>query len=181
MIIMVIIIIIIIIIITYELGDGVHLLLGPDGVEDDWPLAGQDVERNVHAGDRGQDVREQDDAIRLEGPPRLQGDLDGEVGVLRALPEGLVDLAHVLVHLHVPSRLPHHPDWRSLDLLSAKRTQEEGIGRVRRGGGRGLRGRLGGRGFRANMFPRDGRWPVQDDGRLHCSRFFCVDTLLIIR
>mmetsp|Transcript_12877 Transcript_12877/g.36911 ORF Transcript_12877/g.36911 Transcript_12877/m.36911 type:complete len:342 (+) Transcript_12877:6421-7446(+) len=113
-----------------ELGDRIDLLLGPDGVEDNGPLAGQDVKRDVHAGDRGENVREQNDAVRLEGPPRLKRDLDGEVGVLGALPEGLVDLAHVLIHLHVPARLPHHPHGRPLDLFTAKRAKEEGILRL---------------------------------------------------
>lgn len=66
---------------------------GADGVEDDGALAGHDVKRDVHASDGCQDVREKDDAIRLESTPRLQRHLNSDVHVLRALAEGLVGLA----------------------------------------------------------------------------------------
>ena len=55
-------------------------LHGADGVGDDRALAGGDVERDVHARQRRQDVREQDHAVRPERAPRLQRDLHLRAG-----------------------------------------------------------------------------------------------------
>lgn len=50
-----------------------------------------------------------------------------KVNVLRSFPECLVLLAQILIHLHVPTGLPHHPDRRSVHLLSAQHAQHERI------------------------------------------------------
>lgn len=50
-----------------------------------------------------------------------------QVHVFRALPEGLVLLAQVLVHFHVASCLTHHPDRRSLHGLATQRPNHQRV------------------------------------------------------
>ncbi len=59
---------------THAPGCCAHLH-GADGVSDDGSLA-VEVKADVHAGQGGQDVAEQHDAIGLECAPGLQGDLN---------------------------------------------------------------------------------------------------------
>jgi hypothetical protein len=49
-----------------------HLVHGADGRVDDGALALDDVKGDVHAGQGGQDVREQDHAVGPEGRQRIQ-------------------------------------------------------------------------------------------------------------
>ena len=46
-----------------------------DGLVNDGALAARDVKRDVHARQWREDIREQDDAVRPECSPRLQGHL----------------------------------------------------------------------------------------------------------
>ena len=64
-----------------------HLVHGANGGGDDGALALDDVEFDAERGERGEDVREHDDAIRAEGAPGLEGELDRNLGRLRPHPE----------------------------------------------------------------------------------------------
>ena len=112
----------------HQRPQGFHLGQAADRVVDLRALAFDDVEINPHAGQRREDVGEQDHAVGLEGVERLHRDLIGEIRVLGALAEGGVLIAQVAVDLHVPAGLAHHPDRRTLHLLSTGGAQQQGQG-----------------------------------------------------
>ena len=61
-----------------------HVLHAAHGRADEGALALDDVELDAERGQRREDVREHDDAVRAERAPRLQRELDGDVGRLGA-------------------------------------------------------------------------------------------------
>mmetsp|Transcript_8545 Transcript_8545/g.20278 ORF Transcript_8545/g.20278 Transcript_8545/m.20278 type:complete len:309 (+) Transcript_8545:318-1244(+) len=106
-----------------ERHDVVHAL---DGVRDDGTLALDDVEVDAERGQRGEDVAEHDDAVRLVGAEGLEGERDGDVGGLRALPEG-EDVRILSEFLHVPPRLPQEPRRSALALLTPRHAQQQRV------------------------------------------------------
>jgi hypothetical protein len=64
-------------------GEGVPV----DGDFDDGALALDDVKFDAHGREGCEDVAEHDDAVRSERPPRLQGQLYGDIGRLRSFPK----------------------------------------------------------------------------------------------
>lgn len=59
-----------------------------DGLRDARPLALDDVKLDAQRGQRREDVAEHDHAVRLEGAPGLQRELNGNLRSLGPLPEG---------------------------------------------------------------------------------------------
>ena len=109
-----------------------------NGALDDRALTFDDVELDAHRGQGGEDVGEHDHAVGLERAPRLHGELDGDLGRLRAVPETV--LVGVLAELrHVPASLAHQPHRRALDLFAARGAEQDGLVRGRADGTRGAR------------------------------------------
>ena len=107
---------------------GIHLGLGADGGLDDRTATFDDVEVDAHARQGREDVGKEDHAIGLEGVEGLHRDLIGEIRVLGAFAEARVPVAQVPVDLHVTTGLAHHPDRRTLHLLTSGGAQQQGGG-----------------------------------------------------
>src|SRR6267142_89749 len=60
--------------------------------------------------ERQQDVGEYDRGIDAEARHGLQRDLGGELGIMAQIEDGMA-LPELAVLRHVPTRLPHEPDW----------------------------------------------------------------------
>ena len=112
----------------HQRPQGFHLGQVADRIVDLGALAFDDVEINPHAGQRREDVGEQNHAVGLEGVVGLHRDLVGEIWVLRAFAEGGVFIPQIPVDLHVPAGLTHHPDRRTLHLLPTGGAQQQGQG-----------------------------------------------------
>ena len=88
-------------------------------------LAFNDVEVDAHAGQRCEDVGEENHAIRLESSEGLHRDLIGEIRVLGAFAKAGVLISQVAVDLHIPAGLTHHPDRRTLHRFTTGCTQQQ--------------------------------------------------------
>ena len=98
-----------------------------DGLVEDGPLVVVNLEGDADRGQRGEDVGEEDHAVGLERPERLEGDLDDEVGVLGALAERGNLHGEVAVLLHVPASLAHHPGGWAVHGEALRGAHEPGL------------------------------------------------------
>ena len=80
-----------------------------------------------NTGKRSQNIGKENASIGLVVSPRLEGDLNGNLGNFTSLTEGRVLLAKIAVFLDVTTGLSHHPDWSSFDLLALGGTDQERI------------------------------------------------------
>ena len=67
-----------------------------------------------------QDVGECDRGIDAEARDGLQRDLGGELGIMAQVEDGMA-LPELAVLRHVPTRLPHEPDWSDVGALPPTR------------------------------------------------------------
>ena len=98
--------------------DRIHLGLGANRRINDRPLALHNVEGDPHASEGGQNVGEHDHPIGAKSPPRLEGDLNGQIRILGAIAERRVFFTQVPIDLHVSTRLAHHPNGGPIQGLS---------------------------------------------------------------
>mmetsp|Transcript_3594 Transcript_3594/g.9992 ORF Transcript_3594/g.9992 Transcript_3594/m.9992 type:complete len:409 (+) Transcript_3594:356-1582(+) len=96
-----------------------------DRLLDDRTFVLRDLKVDPHSGERCKDIREKNDAVGLERAPWLQRNFGRKVGILGALAERRVLPREVLVHLHVPPGLPHHPYRRAFDLFVPCRSDQQ--------------------------------------------------------
>mmetsp|Transcript_12003 Transcript_12003/g.30811 ORF Transcript_12003/g.30811 Transcript_12003/m.30811 type:complete len:222 (+) Transcript_12003:395-1060(+) len=86
--------------------EGPDIVHAPHRVHDSRALALNDVKLDAHRRQGSKDVGEKDDSVSAKCPPGLQRELDGDVGRLGAVTEGV--LVGVLAELsHVAAGLAH--------------------------------------------------------------------------
>jgi len=96
---------------------------GADGRRDDRALTGAEVERAAEAGDRQQEVSEDDRGIDAEGLDRLERDL-GDEGRVSADLKQRGARADSAIRREVAPSLAHEPDGGCIDRLATAGTQE---------------------------------------------------------
>jgi hypothetical protein len=95
-------------------------------------LAADELERQAHARQRRQDVREDDRGVGREGVDRLERHLAGEFGRLDQV-EKAPALTQRAILGHVAAGLSHQPDRRRVNRLPAAGAEETRLARVVRG------------------------------------------------
>jgi hypothetical protein len=96
-------------------GHGGQILLSKETVAEIAP------ERVRH----DEDVGKQDRRIEAEAADRLQGDLDGEVGIVAEVEEASGAFTRLAVLRQIAAGLAHHPDGRREDALSSEHVEHE--------------------------------------------------------
>jgi hypothetical protein len=83
-------------------------------------------------------VRKQDRGVEAEAADRLQGHLDGEVGIVAEVEKAACRPPRLAVFRQIAPRLAHHPDRRGKDRLSLQHIENDAPCGCRSRGLRGL-------------------------------------------
>ena len=84
------------------------------------PLSLGETQPQPQRLERQQDVGEDDRRIDAQAMDGLQRDLGGELGIVTQIEDGMA-LPELAVLRHVPTRLPHEPDWCDVGALPTAR------------------------------------------------------------
>ena len=87
---------------------------------DVWALSRGETQTQTERLEGQQDVGEDDRRIDAQAMDGLQRDLGGELGIVTQIEDGMA-LPELAVLRHVPTRLPHEPDWCDVGALPAAR------------------------------------------------------------
>ena len=98
-------------------AQGAHVVGGADGMMDDRPLAGLELEVQAHRLQRQQQVGEDDGRVDAQLFRGGDGDLGGDLRLLADFDQRVV-LADVAVLLHIAAGLAQKPDRRAVDGLA---------------------------------------------------------------
>ena len=101
-----------------------------DGLVQNRSFVVVNLERDPNRGEGGENVGEENHAVGLERVEGLEGDLDDQVGVLRALAETGNLHRQVAIFLHVAASLAHHPGGGAIHGEALRGAHEPGLLRV---------------------------------------------------